>query len=122
MDSILTSIKKLLGISEEYNHFDPDIIIHINSVFLALKQIGIGPEEGFSISDEFATWDDFLPEGNTNLEAVKSYIHIKVRMLFDPPASSVVMEAMNRMANEIEWRLNTEVELTNTGEEDRQNG
>ena len=110
MDSILTSIKKLLGITAEYKQFDPDLIIHINSVFLILKQLGIGPEQGFSISGEYETWDQFLPEGSTNLEAVKSYMHIKVKLLFDPPASSAVMEAMNRMASEYEWRLNVEAE------------
>mgnify|MGYP001777440049 CR=1 FL=1 len=110
MDSILTSIKKLLGITTEYKQFDPDLIIHINSVFLILKQLGIGPEQGFSISGEYETWKQFLPEGSTNLEAVKSYMHIKVKLLFDPPTSSAVMEAMNRMASEYEWRLNVEAE------------
>ena len=110
MDSILTSIKKLLGITAEYKQFDPDLIIHINSVFLILKQLGIGPEQGFSISGEYETWDQFLPEGSTNLEAVKSYMHIKVKLLFDPPTSSAVMEAMNRIASEYEWRLNVEAE------------
>ena len=112
MDSILTSIKKLLGITAEYKQFDPDLIIHINSVFLILKQLGIGPDQGFSISGEYETWDQFLPEGSTNLEAVKSYMHIKVKLLFDPPASSAVMEAMNRIASEYEWRLNIEAEST----------
>ena len=110
MDSILTSIKKLLGITAEYKQFDPDLIIHINSVFLILKQLGIGPEQGFSISGEYETWDQFLPEGSTNLEAVKSYMYIKVKLLFDPPTSSAVMEAMNRIASEYEWRLNVEAE------------
>ena len=112
MDSILTSIKKLLGITAEYKQFDPDLIIHINSVFLILKQLGIGPEQGFSISGEYETWKQFLPEGSENFEAVKSYMHIKVKLLFDPPTSSAVMEAMNRMASEYEWRLNIEAEST----------
>ena len=123
MDSILTSIKKLLGITAEYKQFDPDLIIHINSVFLILKQLGIGPDQGFSISGEYETWDQFLPEGSTNLEAVKSYMHIKVKLLFDPPTSSAVMEAMNRMASEYEWRLNVEAESApvNVGEDGDQN-
>lgn len=104
MESILTSIKKLLGISAEYEHFDQDIIIHINSVFMILTQLGVGPEEGFSISDEDAVWSDFV-QGNSLIEAVKSYMYLKVRLLFDPPASSTVMESMNRMINEFEWRL-----------------
>ena len=110
MDSILTSIKKLLGITAEYKQFDPDLIIHINSVFLILKQLGIGPEQGFSISGEYENWNQFLPEGSTNFEAVKSYVYIKVKLLFDPPTSSAVMEAMNRIASEYEWRLNVEAE------------
>lgn len=110
MDSILTSIKKLLGITAEYKQFDPDLIIHINSVFLILKQLGIGPEQGFSISGEYEKWNQFLPEGSTNFEAVKSYMYIKVKLLFDPPTSSAVMEAMNRIASEYEWRLNVEAE------------
>ena len=94
MDSILISIKKLLGITEEYKQFDPDIIIHINSVFLTLKQLGVGPEKAFAITGEYETWDQFLPEDNPNFEAVKSYMHIKVKLLFDPPTSSAVIEAM----------------------------
>lgn len=107
MDSILTSIKKLLGIAEEYEHFDADLIMHINSVFMILAQMGVGPSEGFRIEDELATWEDFLPE-DSNMDAVKSYIHLKVKLLFDPPASSAVMESMNRMIKEFEWRLYTE--------------
>lgn len=109
MDSILTSIKKLLGITEEYEHFDQDIIMHINSVFMILQQIGIGPEEGFSISNKDTVWSDYISDSN-KVEAVKSYVFLKVRMLFDPPASSVVMESMNRMASELEWRLNMAAE------------
>lgn len=109
MESILTSIKKLLGITEDYEHFDADIIMHINSVFMILNQLGVGPEKGFSISDETATWNDYLPDGS-NLEAVKSYIHLKVRLLFDPPLSSSVMESMQHMISELEWRLNVQAE------------
>ena len=109
MESILTSIKKLLGITEDYEHFDADIIMHINSVFMILNQLGVGPKEGFSISDETATWNDYLPDGS-NLEAVKSYIHLKVKLLFDPPLSSSVMESMQHMISELEWRLNVQAE------------
>lgn len=109
MDSILTSIKKLLGIQEEYTHFDADIIMHINSVFMVLNQLGVGPDNGFSISDKSSTWDEFIPEGS-NLEAVKSYMHLKVRLLFDPPLSSAVTEAINRNISEFEWRLNVAVD------------
>lgn len=108
-DSILTSIKKLLGITEEYEHFDQDIIIHINSVFMILNQLGVGPTNGFSITDKTAVWSDFISEG-ANLESVKSYIYLKVRLLFDPPTTSAVMESMNRMISELEFRLNVSVE------------
>ena len=106
MESILTSIKKLLGIAEEYEHFDNDIIMHINSVFMILTQLGVGPSKGFVITDSSASWDDFLPEGGEKLQAVKTYMYMKVRLMFDPPTSSAVMESMNRMISELEWRLN----------------
>ena len=104
MESILTSIKKLLGITEDYTHFDKDIIMHINSVFLNLNQIGVGPEEGFLIEDKSAEWADFI-EDSVLLQAVKSYMYLKVRLLFDPPLSSAVIESSNRMSAEYEWRL-----------------
>ena len=110
MESILTSIKKLLGIAEEYEHFDSDIIMHINSVFMILTQLGVGPSKGFVITDSSASWDDFLPEGGEKLQAVKTYMYMKVRLMFDPPTSSAVMESMNRMVNEFEWRLNVAVD------------
>lgn len=110
-DSILTSIKKLLGIAEEYTQFDDDIIMHINTVFMNLTQLGVGPEEGFYIEDDTASWDDFVDaESNMQLNAVKSYIYLKVKLLFDPPLSSSVIESTNRMIAELEWRLNAAVE------------
>lgn len=104
MESILTSIKKLLGIAEEYEHFDADLIMHINSAFSILTQLGVGPSEGFSIEDEVAVWTDFIPE-KSKIEFVKSYVHLKVKLLFDPPLSSAVIESMNRMISELEWRI-----------------
>lgn len=112
MESILTSIKKLLGIAEEYEHFDADIIMHINSVFSILTQLGVGPSNGFSIEDKGAKWRDFIDE-DSGIEMVKSYMHLKVKLLFDPPLSSAVMEAMNQMAKEFEWRLNVAVDPSN---------
>lgn len=109
MDSILRSIKKLLGIMDEYSVFDQDIVMHINSVFFVLTQLGVGPAEGFTIQDETAVWDDFIPCG-AELEAVKSYVYLKVRMLFDPPQSSALSEAINRQISEFEWRLNVAVD------------
>lgn len=103
--SILTYIKKLLGPGETYEHFDPDIIMHINSTFGILYQLGVGPKDGFSISDKNAVWTDFLEEG-PNLEMVKTYIYQKVKLVFDPPISSIVVEAMKASINEFEWRLN----------------
>lgn len=109
MDSILTSIKKMLGIVEEYEHFDPEIIMHINSVFFVLTQLGVGPAEGFSITDKTAVWEDFISV-NTDIESVKSYVYLKVRLLFDPPTSSAVIESMNRLIGEFEWRLSIAVD------------
>lgn len=120
-ESILTSIKKMLGIVENYTHFDSDIIMHINSVFMILNQLGVGPLEGFIIEDDSAIWEDYVSD-TTQLQAVKSYIYLKVRLLFDPPASSSVMESMNRMISELEWRLNVAVDSADSGKEETQNG
>ena len=109
MDSILTSIKKLLGITEDYEHFDQDIIMHINSVFMILTQMGVGPADGFRIEDNSAIWSDFTSDLKV-LESVKSYMYLKVRLLFDPPTSSSVLDSTNRLISELEWRLNVAVE------------
>lgn len=108
MESILTSIKKLLGIQEEYTNFDDDIIIHINSTFSTLTQLGIGPANGFSIMDKSSKWNEFVSDNR--IECVKSYVYLKVRLLFDPPSSSAVIDSINRMINEYEWRLNVTAE------------
>jgi len=118
MDSILTSIKKLLGIAEEYTHFDEDLIIHINSVFAALTQIGVGPSTGFIITDKYATWENFISD-STCLIPVKSYVHLKVRLLFDPPSSSAVMSSMERQISEFEWRLRLAAENMPVGTEEK---
>ena len=110
MDSILTSIKKLLGITEDYTHFDDDIIIHINSVFMVLTQLGVGPETGYSIAGKSNTWDEFIAANDSRFQSVKSYVYLKVKLLFDPPLSSAVIESINRTINEFEWRLNAEAE------------
>lgn len=108
-DSILISIKKLLGIGEDDEQFDPDILMHINSVFMILTQIGVGPESGFSIQDDSSKWADFVSDIN-KIEAIKSYIYLKVRLLFDPPTSSSTMEAIKSLISELEWRLNVIVD------------
>lgn len=110
MESILTSIKKLLGITEADTNFDSDIIMHINTVFLILNQLGVGPEKCFTIEDDVATWNDFIPEG-FDVEMVKTYIYLKVKLVFDPPASSTVLQCIEKSISEMEWRLNTVVEL-----------
>ena len=111
MDSILTSVKKQLGIGADYEHYDMDIIIHINSVFMGLNQMGVGPDEGFTISDNTALWTDFIPADNKYFESVKTYVFLKVKLIFDPPLSSSVMEAMKSLISECEWRLNFAAEL-----------
>lgn len=109
MESILTSIKKLLNIAEDDTSFDMDVIMHINSVFMILSQLGVGPSSGFTIEDEYAEWYDFLPEG-TNYEAVKTYVYQKVRLVFDPPTNSSHLEALKQSIAEYEWRLNLQAE------------
>lgn len=111
MDSILISIKKLLGIEEEYTQFDQDIIMHINAVLATLTQLGVGPASGYSISDSSAVWSDFLGTA-TNLNAVRTYVYLKVRLAFDPPASSAVIDSINHLASEFEWRINVTAEST----------
>lgn len=101
--SILTSIKKLLGITEEYEQFDTDIIIHINTVLSILSQMGVGSTTPFSISDKTALWTDFLGTKD-DLEMVKSYVYMKVRLMFDPPTSSA-LNSMTELIKELETRL-----------------
>lgn len=110
MTSILTSIKKLLGIPEEHTEFDADIITHINSVFMILNQIGLGPPDGFSIDDDNATWEEFLGEDVKNFESVKTYVYSKVKLLFDPPLSGSAMTSLEKLISELEWRLYVEAE------------
>lgn len=111
MESILNSIKKLLGIAEDYDHFDSDIIMHINSVFATLTQLGVGPEDGFSIDDESEKWEDFLPDERM-IHSVKSYMFMKVKLMFDPPLSSAVIECTKEQIKELEWRLQIAAETT----------
>lgn len=119
MESILTSIKKLIGIDEEYTQFDTDIIIHINSVLMVLTQLGVGPSEGFMISDEYSTWEDFI--GNKPyLNSVKTYVYLRVKLLFDPPPSSAAIEASKKIIDEFEWRLLVAVENNKSAEEEEE--
>lgn len=113
-ESILTSIKKLLNISREYTAFDTDIIIHINTVFNILNQLGIGPD-GFKIEDDLTTWNSFIDDVSL-LESVKSYIYLKVKLMFDPPLNSAILESNKQLINELEWRLNVYIENQNNKE------
>lgn len=114
MESILTSVKKMLGIVEEYDHFDADLIMHINSVLMILTQMGVGPSEGFAIEDDRDEWGDFLCEHDILVEAVKSYVYLKVRLIFDPPLSSAVVESIKQMISELEWRIHVAVDPVET--------
>lgn len=109
MDSILTSVKKLLGIDESYTHFDADIIIHINSVFAILNQLGVGPLEGFQITGPEETWNQFLADDKL-LNDVRTYVYLKVQLAFDPPTIAAVIESKTKLASELEWRINVAAE------------
>lgn len=103
MQSILVSIKKLLGIAEDYPHFDEDIILQINSAFSTLNQLGVGPAEGFSIEDSSAVWSDFITDDRLNF--VKTFVQIKVKLAFDPPTSGVLLDSYRSQLDELTWRL-----------------
>ena len=117
IESILTSIKKLLGIDEKDTHFDPDIIMDINSVFSILTQMGVGPSKGFSIMDEAAEWKDFLESDPDKFSMVRSYMHLKVKLLFDPPLSGAAIEAIKEQIKELEWRHFEEADIVNNSGE-----
>lgn len=106
MDSILTSIKKLLGIHEDYTIFDSDLIIHINTAFAILNQLGVGPENGFMIEGSREIWDDYIKDYNYSM--VKSFVFLNVRLAFDPPSSTALIESMQRQLSELTWRLELE--------------
>jgi len=104
-DSILLSTKKILGIDADYTAFDIDIITHINSAFSTLTELGIGPVNGFMILDELTTWDQFL-QYDARMNAVKTYVYLRVRLLFDPPMTSYLITSLDEQRKELEWRLN----------------
>lgn len=112
MDSILTSIKKLLGIHEEYTIFDSDLIIHINTAFAILNQLGVGPQDGFMIEGATETWDDYIEDYNYSM--VKSFVFISVRIAFDPPSSTALLECLQRELSELTWRLELEGQNKNS--------
>lgn len=104
-DSILTSIKKLMGLTEEYDAFDQDILILINSVLFELEQIGVKAKDGFTLSDKTAVWSDYSDDARL-LNALKPYIYMKTKLTFDPPTSSGALDSMNRIIDRFEWRIN----------------
>lgn len=106
--SILETVKKLLGLVKEYDSFDADIIVHINTVFSTLTQMGIGPVDGFSISGYSQEWSTFITSSALKTQQIKSYVFLKVKMLFDPPSNLNVLNAMNRNLAELEYRLYTQ--------------
>lgn len=114
MESILTSIKKLLGIGETDISFDPDIIMHINSAIFELTQIGVGPSAGYHIENNEATWKDYLLDIN-QLEAVKTCIYLKVKMVFDPPQNSFTITSYEKQIERYEFRLNIHNNLSESG-------
>lgn len=110
MDSILNSIKKLLGIAADYTQFDSDIVMHINAVFLTLYELGVGPDGGFSIGDASTVWSDYIADNDALLGAVKVYVYQKVRLAFDPPSNSALIDVLKSNIAELEWRMNVLVD------------
>lgn len=108
-DSILNSTKKLLGIAEDYDAFDTDIVMHINSVFNTLSQLGLHPTDGFLIEDEKAVWSDYIDDQKL-YNSVKTYVYLRVRLLFDPPTTSFAIESFAKQIQELEWRINVQIE------------
>jgi hypothetical protein len=113
-DSILDTTKKVLGIASDYDVFDPDILMHINSVFSTLNQLAVGPSDTFFVEDNTAVWEDFI-QGKMAINAVKSYMFLRVKLLFDPPATSFALDSFQKQIQELEWRLNS-LEPALTGE------
>lgn len=108
MESILTSIKMMLGMTEEYTHFDTVIITHINAVLSDMRQFAVGPDENFFIEDKTTTWQQFLEE--EYVHPAKTYVYLRVKLIFDPPPNSFVLESYQRQIKELEWRLNVAAE------------
>ena len=108
-DSILTSIKKMIGPSVDNTYFDSDIMTHINTVFMELQQLGAGPENGFFIEDKNAVWTDFM-QSSTLLNSIKTFMYLKVKLIFDPPSSTAAIDSINRIIDKLEWHINDQAE------------
>lgn len=111
-DSILISIKKLLGIDSEYRAFDQDVLFAINSSFTILNQLGVGPDRSYRITGDGETWSDFFADKEF-IDLAKDYIYLRVRLLFDPPSTGVLHEAIERQISEFEWRLMVQADWNN---------
>jgi len=109
MDSILLTVKKALGVEKDFDGFDTEIIFGINTAFMSLNQIGVGPEGGFSITDETPLWSDYIGTA-TDIEGVKTFVVLKTRLAFDPPTVSYLVDSISRQISELEWRLRLQVE------------
>jgi hypothetical protein len=107
--SILDDTKKVLNLASDYTAFDQDVILYINSVLSTLNQLGIGPEDGFMITDKNALWSDFLGS-DPRLNNIKGYVYLRVRMLFDPPTLGYLIDAMQAQIKELEWRISVQRE------------
>lgn len=105
MDSILNTVKSIIGITPDYECFDDALIVHTNTVLAELTMMGVGDPKGFIIEDQYATWSDYTRDKSL-LVMVKSYVPLKVKMLFDPPTSSPIENAINANLSELEWRIN----------------
>lgn len=114
-ESILTTIKPMVGITEDDESFDPVIIGHINTVFADLHELGAGPSEGFSIKDDSAKWNDFT-QGNPRLANVVTYMYMRVKLMFDPPQIAAVLASFERQIKEFEWRINSAVDFNSDSE------
>ena len=112
IESILQSVKEMIGVPGSVDSFDTELIIIINSIFSALEQIGVGPDNGFSIEDDTTLWNEYLDD-SALLGFVKPYISLKTKLMFDPPTSTAIADAMNRQISEFEWRINVFVDLKN---------
>lgn len=110
-ESILDSVKKVLGFDPSYTVFDTDVLMHINTVFSDLNDLGIGPTDGYSITDSTSQWSAFLGSDAT-LNRVKTYMFLRVRMIFDPPISGFAIDAMNKQIEQLEWRISVKREAT----------
>lgn len=110
MESILMSVRKMVGPHEDCADFDTDLIVYTNAALNVLAQLGVGPKNGFSITGTGEQWTDFLPDTDHRYELVKAFVMQKVRLLFDPPTSSAVLNAMTRAVDELEWRILVTVE------------